>query len=458
MKLALKSRFVACGSAAVLIALAQLPFWILQTRVELQRPLINLDLIVAVLILRWNRSVGLVALCLAWLVEIDQDVSASYRFVGAVDLVDAVRFMDLVKLHVILSWQLALALCVFACCAYLLHRLVRRSAPSAGALVLLGMLAFAADGANGSNRSLGLARDRFLIDANIAGSPSVVTIRMLRTALAAGSEPMGRMPEPVAFQHALAWHGTHPQSTILLVLVESMGLPQSSALREWLYEQLDTLEVERRWTVQRVAESFHGSTVYGELRVLCGLKGHYSRLTAGDEAKCLPQSFLRSGGQALGLHGFNMRMFDRAQWWRDMGLAPHDFTDESQVPGSMHCNDAFPGFCDRVVLRQATALAEAPSRLVYVVTLDTHLPLPTNDMPMRPDLAALCAREHATHNACEMISRLSMTLQELRADLVRMAQPPLVVISGDHAPPFLNAETRQEFDPTHVLGFVLEPR
>lgn len=458
MKLVLRPRLFEIGLAAFLIALAQLPFWILQTRVEIQRPLINLDLIVAILIMCWSRGLGVAALCLAWLVEVNQDVSASYRFVGAADLVDAVRFMDLVKLHLIVSWQLALVLFVFVLCAFLLQRMADRPASMAAPLVLLGVLAFVCDGVNGSNRTFGLARDRFVIDANIAGSPSMVTIRMLRTAWAAKSEPMGRMPEPVAFQHALAWHDNHPQSTVLLVLVESMGLPQSIALRDWMAAQVDTPEVERRWTVQRTTEAFHGSTVYGELRVLCGLKGHYSRLTASDEAQCLPQRFLQSGGHALGLHGFNMRMFDRAHWWRDMGLEPQDFSEDLLRPGDVHCNDAFPGVCDGVVLRRAAALAEAPSRLVYVVTLDTHLPLPTHDVAVSPELAALCTQAHATRDSCQMIVRQSWALHQLEVDLVHMAHPPLVVISGDHAPPFLDSETRGEFDPARVLGFILEPR
>ena len=458
MKPSLKARLAECGISALLIALAQVPFWMMQTRVEIQRPLVNLDLIVAILIMRLHRGLGLVALCVAWLVEINQDVSASYRFVGAADLVDAVRFLDLIKLHLVVSWTLALALGVFVLCALALRWLAARPASSASALVLLGVLLFVSDGVNGSNRSFGLSRDRFLVDSNIAGSPSIVTMRKLRAEWAAASVPIGRMPDPATYRRALAWHDVHPQSTILLVLVESMGLPQSEVLRDWLTAQLDTAEIERRWRVQRVAEAFHGPTVYGELRVLCGLNGHYSRLTAVDESECLPRRVLRSGGQALGLHGFNMRMFDRARWWRDMGLTPQDFSEDALRPGEMHCNDAFPGVCDGAVLRRAAELADQPSRLVYVVTLDTHLPLPAHDMTLSAELAASCTAAHASRDGCQMIVRQAWVLHQLEASLAGMAHPPLVLVSGDHAPPFLDTETRAEFDPSHVLGFVLEPR
>lgn len=454
-------RLGALAVAAALVVLAQFPFWLMQCRVMIQRPILNLDLLVAVVILLWSRWLGLAALTVAWLIEINHDASASYHFLGIADLVDAARFLDLVKLSSILSWQFVVALALLvggAAAMAWLARIARPPALVVLAVVVLSVAAFGADVLNGSNNLFGNDRDHFAINANIAGSPGLSAVKAFIVERRGASEPMARSADPITFDRAIAWHVGHPDASVLLVLVESMGLPQSPAIRAWMASRLDTAEIRRRWTIRRTVEPFRGSTVYGELRVLCGLQGHYSRLRPEDEAQCLPRRFLTAGGQALGLHGFNMRMFDRQHWWRELGLEPQDLSVDAGTPASFDCNDAFPGVCDGAVLRRAAALAETPRRLVYVVTLDTHLPLPTRSLSMPPGLAELCVHERLPVDGCQIVNRLGWLLDQLQADLSAMLHPPLVLVSGDHAPPFLERAARDTFDPARVLGFVLEPR
>lgn len=448
------------GDGALVVAmivLAQLPFWLVQLRVSIQRPLLNLDLLVAIaLMLRW-RAFGLIALVLAWLVEIDLDASMSYHLVGAADLVDAVRFMDLVRLDRLFSWQILAAAVVFGLCGTVMYRIARPSLSAALALALIGSAAFMLDGVNGSNATIGHS-DHFNFNVNVAGSPSVTTLRGLTSAWRAASEPMARFPEPKTFARASGWHEQHPRDAILMVLVESMGLPVAPPVREWLVARLDTPEIRRRWSVESGSEVYFGSTVYGELRVLCGLKGHYSRLKAGDSRQCLPRRFVEGGGEAIGLHGFNLRMFDRRIWWPGIGIRPDDLGTLGSVPGNVGCNDVFQGVCDGAVLQRASELVQQAGRFVYVVTLDTHLPLPSNDMPLEPGLARLCAQFQLARDACQMVSRQGFLLDQLRIDLAKMPHPVMVFVSGDHAPPFLGVESRSAFDRSQVLSFALEPR
>lgn len=457
MKTSFSGRASQLAMVVALILLAQLPFWVIQARVSIQRPLINLDLLVAIaLMLRW-RGWGVAALVLAWLVEINLDASASYHFVGAADLVDAVRFMDLVRLDHLFSWQALVALAVFALCAWAMHRLVRPSLVGLVAIVAIGGAAFLLDGLNGSNATIGRS-DHFEINVNIAGSPSVTTIRGAKVAWRARAVPMARFPEPRTFSRALAWQEAHPGDSMLMVLVESMGLPVSAPVRDWLIARLATSEIERRWVVDPGAEGYFGSTVYGELRVLCGLKGHYSRLKDGEGDQCLPHRFVAGGGDAVGLHGFNLRMFDRGVWWPSLGIQPQDLSQEAADPASVGCNDVFAGVCDGVVLRKAASLVQQPHRLVYAVTLDTHLPLPSKDMPLQAGLAGLCAHEGLSRDACQMVARQGYVLSQLQEDLAALARPVMVLVSGDHAPPFLGADSKSAFDPARVLTFALQPR
>jgi hypothetical protein len=77
---------------------------------------------------------------------------------------------------------------------------------------------------------------------------------------------------------------------------------------------------------------------------------------------------------------------------------------------------------------------------------------------MRPGLAELCAHERLPADGCQIVNRLGWLLDQLQADVAAMLQPPLVLVSGDHAPPFLERAARDAFDPARVLDFVLEPR
>jgi hypothetical protein len=441
-----------------LVVLTQLPFWLMQTQLSIQRPIFNLDLFVALLVASWNRRWGLIVLCVAWAAEIARDASISYHFVDTGDFLDAARFIDLVQVHHILSWQLIVGVGAMVACAAAVYLLVGTRSPPKILIIVLALLAFGGDTLNGSNRILGLGGDRFRVSANIAGSPGWNIVFMARANWQMSSEPLKRLADRRTFERALAWQTAQPRSSVLLVLVESMGLARSPQLRDWLGSRLETPSVMQRWTMRRDSEAFFGPTVYGELRVLCGLEGHYSRLKRSEELQCLPHRFVEPGEHALGLHGFNLQMFDRQRWWRELGLEPQVFDSEPRGPETMDCNEAFPGVCDGVVLERAVELADAPSRLVYVVTLDTHLPLPTAGPAPRPDLAHLCAVEEVPPLACRMVDGLGSVLDKLALELSHMQHPPLVLVVGDHAPPFLQAAARDAFDQARVPAFTLEPR
>lgn len=443
-----------------LVILTQLPFVFAQSALSIERPLLNLDLLLALMIAFWCRPLGIAALFVAWSVEIVRETSQNYHFVETSDFVESARFADLVDLRHVLSWKIALAAAAFLLCSVAIYRLIGRRTPALKLTILvfaLSCIAVAADGLNGSNRLFGKGADRFVISVNIAGSAGWNILHEEINSREAAREPMRHFDEPLTFNRIRDWKSTHPTSSVLLVLVESMGLPKSPAVRSWLYARADTPTLEQRWQIERGAETFFGPTTYGELRVLCGLRGYYSRLKSSDESQCLPRAFADAHQQVFGLHGFNMRMFDRAHWWRELGIEPQTFNAD-EAPGHSHCNDAFPGVCDAVVLQRAVQLADTPGRLVYAVTLDSHLPLPWKVTPLKPDLAALCATDNVPVLACRMVDRLGSVLDQLARDLESVKNPPLIVVVGDHAPPFLESEQRAAFDPTHVLMLTLKPR
>jgi hypothetical protein len=298
--------------------------------------------------------------------------------------------------------------------------------------------------------------DRFRLPVNIAGSPIWNLYRMQQAQREAGDV---LTPMPSSVRDAVqAWHADHPDRSVMLVLVESMGQPKSVAMREWLARQATPPEVSDRWSVRAGEERFRGSTTHGELRVLCGLDGPFDRVDAALAPRCLPGQLSAQGFDAVGYHGFQLTMFNRVQWWPQIGLKPHVFDYQHVEPGSKDCHDVFHGMCDAVVLREAVAHVQAQRRFSYVVTLDTHLPLPVPAGNVPGDVLALCDREGLSGHACELVNQLGGTLRTLGAQLAAGSGTPYVAIVGDHAPPFLARDSRLGFVPDKVPFLLLEPK
>lgn len=450
---------LACLAGAVL--LTQAPFWIAMKLYDVDRPLFNLDIMLALLVALVLRPVGGLALALAWGIEITRDVARTYHFVDTGEFVASARYLGTIEIARILSWKLLPAVVAIASCGVLALRLTARARPAIpmAALQFFSMCTLVGiDTLNGSNRFLGLGADRFHLAVNVAGSPGWNIYREQRAALRGASEPMKHWAHAPVHDALRAWKAANPQGSEMLVLVESMGLPRTPAVRDWLYSRLTTPQVTARWQAQRTVDPFYGSTTYGELRTLCGLRGHYSLLKSGDERDCLPRIFAAAGGPAIGLHGFKLSMFDRQAWWPRVGLQPLRFDAADDASLRTACNEAFPGICDTEVLARAGRLAERPNSFTYVVTLDTHLPLPVHDEPIDPELARRCEIEALPGVACQMVQRLGDLLDDTAGVLSRLHATPMVAVVGDHAPPFVQAVDRDAFDQGRVTALLLTPR
>jgi hypothetical protein len=124
----------------------------------------------------------------------------------------------------------------------------------------------------------------------------------------------------------------------------------------------------------------------------------------------------------------------------------------------MDCNEAYPGICDEAILREAALRVDGPGKFVYALTLDTHLPLPFRPGGTEPALRQLCIIEKVPETACDMVGRLGEVLSILETQLAALSSTPLVVVVGDHAPPFGDKENREVFDIGQVPVILLQPK
>ena len=321
-------------------------------------------------------------------------------------------------------------------------------------LLLLGVL----DSLNGSMQFFHGGMDRFRVPVNIAGSP-IWNLYRISAAQQASDANEALAPMPSIVKDSLQeWHAAHPDRSLMLVLVESMGMPKSAAVRDWLVQQVQSPGVPERWSVRHGEESFRGATTHGELRVLCGLDGRYAMVESGLASQCLPGQLSQQGFESVGYHGFQLSMFNRNRWWQLVGLRPHAFDYQHASPDKKDCHDVFHGICDAEVLREAIQHVQEGRRFSYVVTLDTHMPLPAAAGAVPADVRALCRREAVSDRACELLNQLGWTLHSLGSQLAAGGGTPYVAMVGDHAPPFLERESRAAFLTDKVPFLLLEPR
>lgn len=447
--------------AVVVVALhtpSWITAWVFQAPRAEERPLFNLDLLLAAAIACVSTVAGSVALVLAWGADFIRAAAKNYHFMSTTDFVNAARFVDMLNMRMFVSASLLVVGAGLAVCAWIVLSQTRRAKRMAWPLLMGIFVAAGFDVANGSFHILGLDKDSRIVNVNFAGSPLWnVWSTERRNPLASG--PLVPMRNPLAYRALQAWQDAHPGGTSMLVLVESMGLPKDPVLQTWLMSRLATHHLQSRWVVSHSDDEFQGSTTSGELRTLCGLQGHYSRLDDVLVVDCLPRRLTAKGHTSIGIHGFGLRMFDRAQWWPRIGLTPWHWPEAEPQGLPTNCNLAFPGICDSAVLDQAVKEAQQPGRFVYALTLDTHLPLdPENLAPLPEELRVACLRSATPVDACQLIHRLGDVLARLEQALASAPAEPYVVVVGDHAPPFGEAANREAFAPDRVPMFVMAPR
>ena len=111
--------------------------------------------------------------------------------------------------------------------------------------------------------------------------------------------------------------------------------------------------------------------------------------------------------------------------------------------------------CDRYLAQIAIDRTVAPRQFVYLLTLNTHLPLSPSHIPL--DLQRLCEMEHTGPFACQLLSQQGALLADVATYLVNGKGQPFVVIVGDHSPPFNRKAERASFDQQKVPLYLLSP-
>lgn len=434
------------------------PFWWWGDHYFLSRPLFNVDLMVPALLIIWCRPLGYATLAVAWILDSIVSQSATFYFTSPVDFLRSIQFLNNLNWRDYVSTERLLIVAPFLIAGWMLPRVVGRSRRGwwigVGVPVVIAML----DIFNGSSM---LSRQAMrVVDANIAGSPSVTLF--VRTMAGMNVQPLSPLDTASSTRSMISiadWADDHPTRSALLILVESFGVHSDSVVHDWLEQQLWDPALAERYRKQEGHIPFHGSTTNGELRELCALAGSYRKIGQTDHnLPCLPRHLDDLGWSTTGLHGFSQAMFLRSDWWPQTGLQHMMFGEQLLPAGSSRCGGAFAGACDADVIAKAFAIARAPRQFAYVLTLNSHLPIKPDVLP--DDLAGICSARKIDYADCQFLSIIGKMLRAVRQGLADapVDNLPLVVLVGDHAPPFAERQIRERYSQTQVQAYALIPQ
>jgi hypothetical protein len=251
---------------------------------------------------------------------------------------------------------------------------------------------------------------------------------------------------------------------VVLILVESWGLPRDAHLAQALTAAYSDPRVANKFNVSYGSVPFDGSTVPGETRELCHSKMGFNILLASPELLngCLPAFFHERKYENISVHGYIGSMFQRNTWYPKVGFDRSLFGPDLEKLNLPDCPGAFPGVCDAAIAKWiGSSLLSANTggpRFIYWVTLNSHLPVPAHPslsddgvcstLPSLQNSAPLCSWFRLVRNVHQSVQQLALTTS---------ARPTVFVLVGDHAPPFADPELGREFSHTEVPYVLLTP-
>lgn len=269
-------------------------------------------------------------------------------------------------------------------------------------------------------------------------------------------KPIVSASEVSGFRKAAGVNGRN----VVVVVVESLGYFNDPIARDRIAGPLTTRRLTDKYVVTSGNAEYYGSTTSGEMRELCATRARYADFARNSGADCLPSKLHRLGYSTLAVHGFSQEMFERREWYPEIGFDKALFGENllSRLP--RRCGSAFRGVCDAdlaPVIAKEAAYVNSP-RFIYWLTLNTHIPVGPGDALTNFD-CGVNPGDFGTAHVC----RMAELWHDLFGSIARLALDPAIgpaeiLVVGDHAPPLWSKRGRGQFMPGKVAWYRLTPR
>jgi len=246
---------------------------------------------------------------------------------------------------------------------------------------------------------------------------------------------------------------------VLVVMVESLGVFKNPDHRALLEQPFTTPEVAERYDVRWGDTVYYGSTTAAEMRELCASRRTYQSLLSGPKTDCLPKKMADLGYQTLAVHGFSSRMFERQNWYPELGFQSMLFAEDLAPLGWPRCGAVFLGMCDTDVLRYLGTILKTARKptFLYMLSLNTHIPVAPK--PQRGPLDCRGGGRFGDKEVCNMAGMWAELFAAVAALALSPQNAPLdILIVGDHAPPLWSRQQRGLFKPGRVPWLLLSAK
>lgn len=219
---------------------------------------------------------------------------------------------------------------------------------------------------------------------------------------------------------------------------------------------------EEGWSGQTVASYYGTGTSTMEFQVLTGqsiglvepqIFSPYQSIIAGQRAFPSAVGWLSSqGAEAVAVHPYSGALYQRRSVYEALGFSEfreqRDFTATVPLGRNPHVSDADAFAETLTVLDTATS-----PTLVNLVTMQNHTPFFGwyDDVPQVAGLVGDDEEQAQLQTWLRGLEHSDVALDEFLAALSARSRPTVVVYYGDHYPPALPAELREENEPVGTL-------
>lgn len=428
------------------------------------RGLINIDYLFSLFVL--NSGLSAAYLALVFLVDFFITYASIFHFtpISFIENYELAMGADYKYNSIVIIFFFFIFYAILFCCKKIANIVTIGSKWKrlAGSISIAILLIF--DIALGAFNSNGLRYESLLpnpLNINVSTSGFGYLVSEFRTRYSHGEDRDVKKPVASAVNIALdeVYFDGYPDN-IILIIIESYGLFKNRAIQNSLLNEFsESIKVEK--FIQSGEIPFAGATTSGEVRELCGVQGDYKlALRNFDYSQCLPNRLKSLGYNTSGFHYYYRSGFNRAIWWPNVGLNNLHFLDAYlKKPGVELCGGFLNGGCDKDLIDDLFISVDNADRksFAYGLTLNSHLPVYSNDHISNVGISNSAHINRMTGSVNELVGSWRVVMKAISDNInTRPNSDMIVVIVGDHSPPFLTPEHRGLFDGAHVPYIIVK--
>jgi hypothetical protein len=438
--------------------LVNLPLWIIGYFSFTNRAFISYEGILTIFAGIHSKILGIILLLFTWFADVIVSQSLTFQFTSPTDFLKSTKYLDQIDWLNLISIQITVLALIFLVFLFLFIKKVTVNLKRYYlSFLFFSVMLLLIDAINGTSEII--RKDSMVIPANIVGSPGHILIKSMELSSAKSASSINKFQGVFEREFDIVnWARKNPDRYILFLIVESLGVPMFDEGHLFL----QSLVQSPTHNITYIETEFKGATTNAELALLCGIRGSFRQLQSEHTKNCLPNKLKEIGWNSLGFHGFTDKMFDRNLWWPKLGLSEIFFLNSSNtlMTDLERCGNVFKGACDESVLDFALKSHSSPKTFIYILTLNTHLPVVPTYIPN--NIEKICIKNDLSNTSCQHFTSLSKIFKKIKNIITEhgaySSSPlPLVIVVGDHAPPFHSTKDRNDYHPSKVPVYILQP-